>query len=71
MPLVHHYLAFMASSGTQQVAYTITLLRESVHEWYMGMKEEIDIRPEIGLNCAMHSLSESGRISGCRRLKAN
>ena len=30
--LVRHYLAFMAGSDAQQVAYTVTLLRESAHE---------------------------------------
>ena len=34
--LVRHYLAFMAGNDTQQVAYTVTLLRESAHEWYIG-----------------------------------
>ena len=34
--LVHHYLAFMAGSNALQLPYTITLFRESEHEWYMG-----------------------------------
>ena len=33
---MRHYLAFMAGNDTQQVAYTVTLLRESAHEWYTG-----------------------------------
>ena len=33
--LVRHYLTFMEGSDAQQVAYTVTLLRESVHEWYI------------------------------------
>ena len=32
--LVHH--SFMASSDAQQVAYSVTLLHESAHEWYTG-----------------------------------
>ena len=32
--LVRHYLAFMAGSDAQQVAHTVTLLREAAHEWY-------------------------------------
>ena len=34
--LVRHYLAFRAGSDAQQVAYTVTLLCESAHEWYTG-----------------------------------
>ena len=34
--LVRHYLAFMVCTDAQQVAYTVALLRESAHEWYMG-----------------------------------
>ena len=34
--LVCHYLAFMVGSDAQQVAYTVSLLRESAHEWYTG-----------------------------------
>ena len=34
--LVRHYLTFMGGSDTQQVAYSVTLLRDSAHEWYMG-----------------------------------
>ena len=34
--LVRHYLAFMGGSDAQQVAYSVTLLREHAHEWYMG-----------------------------------
>ena len=34
--LVRHYLTFMGGSDAQQVAYSVTLLRESVHEWYIG-----------------------------------
>ena len=30
--LVHHYLTFMGGSDAQQVAYSVTLLRDSVHE---------------------------------------
>ena len=33
--LVHHYLTFMGGSDAQQVAYSVTLLRESAHEWYI------------------------------------
>ena len=31
--LVRHYLTFMGGSDAQQVAYAVTLLRESAHEW--------------------------------------
>ena len=34
--LVHHYLTFMGGSDAQQVAYSVTLLRDAAHEWYMG-----------------------------------
>ena len=38
--LVRHYLTFMAGSDAQQVAYTVTLLREAVHEWYTGYEKK-------------------------------
>ena len=34
--LVRHYLTFMGGSDAQQVAYSVTLLRESAHERYIG-----------------------------------
>ena len=34
--LVRHYLSFMGGSDVQQVAYVVTLLCESAHEWYIG-----------------------------------
>ena len=34
--LVPHYLTFMGGNDAQQVVYSVTLLRESVHEWYIG-----------------------------------
>ena len=34
--LVRHYLTFMGGGDAQQVAYSVTLLREHAHEWYMG-----------------------------------
>ena len=34
--LVCNYLTFMSSSDAQQVAYMVTLFRESAHEWYMA-----------------------------------
>ena len=34
--LVHYYLAFMAGSDAQQVAYSVILLSEIAHEWYIG-----------------------------------
>lgn len=34
--LVRYYLAFMAGSDTHQIAYTMGLLRETAHEWYIG-----------------------------------
>ena len=32
--LVRHYFTFMGGSDAQQVAYTVTLLRDSAHECY-------------------------------------
>ena len=32
--LVRHYFAFMGGNDAQQVAYAVTLLRNSAHEWY-------------------------------------
>ena len=34
--LVRHYLTFMGGSDAQQVAHSVTLLRNSAHEWYIG-----------------------------------
>ena len=34
--LVRHYLSFMGDSDVQQVAYVMTLLHESAHEWCIG-----------------------------------
>ena len=34
--LVRHYLTFIGGSDAQQVAYSVTLLRESAHEWHIG-----------------------------------
>ena len=34
--LVCHYLTFMGGSDAQQIAYSVTLLHESMHEWYIG-----------------------------------
>ena len=34
--LVRHYLTFVGDSDAQQVTYSVTLLRESAHEWYIG-----------------------------------
>ena len=34
--LVRHYLTFMGGSDAQQFAYSVTLLRDSAHEWYIG-----------------------------------
>ena len=33
--LVRHYLTFMGGSDAQQVTYSVTLLRDSVHGWYI------------------------------------
>ena len=32
---MRHYLTFMGGSDVHQVAYSVTLLRESAHEWYI------------------------------------
>ena len=37
--LVHHYLTFMGGSEAHQVVYSITLLCDSVHEWYIGYEK--------------------------------
>ena len=34
--LVRHYLTFMGGSDAQQVAYSVTLLRDFAHKWYIG-----------------------------------
>ena len=34
--LVHHYLTFMEGSDAQQIVYSVTLLCDGAHEWYMG-----------------------------------
>ena len=34
--LVRHYLTFMGGSAAQQVAYAVTLLRDSAHEWFIA-----------------------------------
>ena len=33
---MRHYLTFMGGSDAQQVTYSMTLLRDAAHEWYMG-----------------------------------
>ena len=38
--LVRHYLTFMGDSDAQQVAYAVTLLRETAHEWFMVYKRK-------------------------------
>ena len=37
--LVRHYLTFMGGSDAQQVAYSVTLLCESAHEWYIRYEQ--------------------------------
>ena len=37
--LVRHYFTFMGGNDAQQVAYAITLLRDSVHEWYTAYEK--------------------------------
>ena len=53
--LVRPYLSFMGGSDTQQVAYSITLLREHAHEWYMGYERRNRHPPRnwAQLACAM------------------
>ena len=43
--LVRHYLTFMGGNDAQQVAYSITLLRDSAHEWYMGYERRNHAMP--------------------------
>ena len=38
--LVRHYLTFMGGNAAQQVAYAVTLLRDSAHEWYTAYERK-------------------------------
>ena len=38
--LVRHYLTFMGGSDAPEVAYLVTLLCESAHEWYIGYERQ-------------------------------
>ena len=38
--LVRHYLSFMGGSDVQQVAYAVTLLRDSAHEWFTAYEKK-------------------------------
>ena len=38
--LVRHYLTFMGGSAAQQVAYAVTLLRDSAHEWFIAYERK-------------------------------
>ena len=38
--LVRHYLTFMGGSDAQQVTYSVTLLRDLAHEWYIGYEHK-------------------------------
>ena len=46
--LVRHYFAFMGGNDAQQVAYAVTLLRDSAMSGIQHMREEIVKCPEIG-----------------------
>ena len=48
--LVRHYFTFMGGSDAQQVAYAVTLLRDSAHEWYAAYEKKINRCPKIGLS---------------------
>ena len=61
--LVHHYLAFMVGSDTQQVTYSVTILREYAHSGTVDIKEGIVILPEIGHSYAMDCSSDLDPIS--------
>ena len=37
--LVHHYFTFMGGNDAQQVAYAVTLLHDSAHEWYTAYEK--------------------------------
>ena len=37
---MRHYLTFMGGSDAQQVAYAVTLLRNSAHEWYIAYEKK-------------------------------
>ena len=38
--LVRHYLTFMGGNDSQQVAYAVTLLRDSAHEWFTAYERK-------------------------------
>ena len=44
--LVRHYLTFMGGSDAQQVSYAVILLREHVHEWFMGYEKRYKNLPK-------------------------
>ena len=43
---MRHYLTFMGGSDAQQVAYSIALLCESAHEWYIGYERRNHYPPK-------------------------
>ena len=58
--LVHHYLTFMGGGDAQQVAYSVTLLREHAHEWYMGYEKRNHHPPRDWASLAMALLERFG-----------
>ena len=58
--LVRHYLTFMGGSDAQQVAYSVTLLREHAHEWYMGYERRSRHPPRDWASLAQALLERFG-----------
>ena len=58
--LVRHYLTFMGGSDAQQVAYSVTLLREHAHEWYMGYERRNRHPPRDWASLAIALLERFG-----------
>ena len=58
--LVRHYLTFMGGSDAQQVAYSVILLREHAHEWYMGYERRNHHPPRDWESLAMALLERFG-----------
>ena len=58
--LVRHYLTFMGGSDAQQATYSVTLLREHAHEWYMGYEKRNHHPPRDWASLAMALLERFG-----------
>ena len=58
--LVRHYLTFTGGGDAQQVAYSVTLLREHAHEWYMGYERRNRHPPRDWASLAIALLERFG-----------